>query len=256
MRTINAALAVSLLVATSQVSGQTGAPPPSSAPAAKPLTFEVVTIKPDNISRGWRLQPTSDGFTGTNISLYKLVQEAYGFPDPKLILGGPDWIDKDKFDLAYRQRADMLRAVLADRFQLKIHFEKQDFPVFNLVVAKSGPKMPEWKPGDPANEDNPAGCLFRRSGAGLVEAENCPAQALLLQLRYITGHPVLDKTGLTGNYHLVLRWAPENTPADSPLASRPSIFTAVQEQLGLKLEPSTAPLDVLVIDSAQKPSEN
>ncbi|HWG16254.1 MAG TPA: TIGR03435 family protein, partial [Acidobacteriaceae bacterium] len=212
-----------LVVALAAVAGAQTTPAPPASADAKPLAFEVVTIKPDNVSRGWRLQPTSDGYTGTYISLYKLVQEAYGFPDPKLISGGPDWIDKDKFDfeakfdpsdipnakdLTYRQRADMLRAVLADRFQLKIHFEKKDFPVFNLVVANSGPKMPEWKPGNPANEDNPEGCLFRRSRAGFVEAENCPAGALLLQLRYITGRPVLDKTGLTAHYHVELHWTP------------------------------------------------
>ncbi|HWG18404.1 MAG TPA: TIGR03435 family protein, partial [Acidobacteriaceae bacterium] len=95
-----------------------------------------------------------------------------------------------------------------------------------------------------------------RSRAGFVEAENCPAGALLLQLRYITGRPVLDKTGLTAHYHVELHWTPDNTPADSPLADGPSIFTAVEEQLGLKLEPATAPLDVLVIDSAQKPTPN
>ena len=198
-------------------------------------------------------------------------RKAYGVFDDSLLTGGPPWVDTDRFDLeakfdpgsvpnakdlTYRQRADMLRSVLADRFQLKVHLAKKDFPVFNLVVAKGGPKMPVWKSGSSVDVDAPKGCLFRRSGASFLDAENFSVDALLLHLRYITGRNVLDKTALTGHYHLILNWTPENTPADSPIAGGPSIFTALQEQLGLKLEPSTAPLDILIIDSAKKPSVN
>jgi uncharacterized protein (TIGR03435 family) len=245
---------------------------PAPLPASGASAFEVVTVKPTARRDGaWKLQPTPDGYTGMDVSLHKLVQEAYGVFDDSLLTGGPPWVDTDRFDLeakfdpasvpnakdlTYRQRADMLRSVLAARFQLKVHLAKKDFPVFNLVVAKGGPKMPVWKSGSSVDVDAPKGCLFRRSGASFLDAENCSVDALLLHLRYITGRTVLDKTALTGHYHLILNWTPENTPADSPIAGGPSIFTALQEQLGLKLEPSTAPLDILIIDSAKKPSVN
>ncbi|HXE08589.1 MAG TPA: TIGR03435 family protein [Acidobacteriaceae bacterium] len=252
---------------------QTTPAPPASALPAKPLAFEVVTIKPDTNGRGWALQPTPDGYRGVNISLYKLVQEAYGIFDSKLVLGGPAWIDSEKFDLEakfdpaavpsakdlnYRQRADMLRAVLADRFQLKVHFVKKDFPAYNLVVAEGGPKLTETPPDKVAMTVSGPSCLHKRGGVGLEQLEGCTMGALADSLRYPSGRTVIDKTGLTGRYSFELHWTPDNTPADSPLAdsSAPSIFTAVQEQLGLKLSPSTAPLDVLVIDSASRPSEN
>lgn len=252
---------------------QNGTPPPLPASAtAKPLVFEVVTIKPTARTDGaWRLQPTPDGYTGMDISLYKLVQEAYGIFEYKLVTGGPDWIDKDKFDFAakfdpadipsgedltYRQRADMLRAVLADRFQLKVHREKKDFPVFNLVVAKDGLKLAPSSHEDLNGRTGAPTCSIRESRAGVLAAKQCLPDAIATLLRSSLRRTVIDKTGLTGRYDFELHWMPDNTPADSPLAGGPSIFTAVQEQLGLKLEPSTAPLDVLVIDSAEKPTPN
>ena len=260
-------LAVAFLFATPPFTlAQAGST--QTAPTTKPLTFEVVTIKPDTTSRGWRLQATPDGYTGTWVSLYKLVQEAYGIFDSKLVVGGPDWIDKDKFDLeakfdpasipdakdiTFRQRADMLRQVLADRFQLKVHFEKRDFPTFNLVVAKGGPKLTPTPVDKITMTVSGPSCLHRNAQFSL---EGCTMGALADSLRYAAGRTVIDQTGLTGRYTMELHYTPDNTAADSPLAGGPSIFTAVQEQLGLKLEPSTAPLDVLVIDSAQKPSEN
>jgi len=252
-------------------SAQTSLAPPVPIPTPKPLVFEVVTIKPDSVSRGWRLQPTPDGYTGTNISLYKLVQEAYGVYDSKLVSGGPDWIDKDKFDLEakfdpaavpnakdlnYRQRADMLRAVLADRFQLKVHFVKKDFPAYNLFVAEGGPKLTETPSDKVTVTVSGPSCLHKRGGVGLEQLEGCTMGALADSLRYPSGRTVIDKTGLTSRYSFELHWTPDNTPADSPLAGGPSIFTAVEEQLGLKLVPSTAPLDVLIIESASRPSEN
>jgi uncharacterized protein (TIGR03435 family) len=245
-------------------------------PTPQPLTFGVVSIKPHSQGAGWRLWPTPDGYTGSNISLYKLVQEAYGDDhrsrDPKLVTGGPSWIDTDKFDLeakfdpadipkvkdlTYRQEADMLRAVLADRFHLKVHFETRDFPVFNLVVARNGLKMQQSKPVASAGPLANACSVRSKSGSPYsLAASNCPIDGLSARLRYVIDHIVIDKTGLTARYDFELEWSPDNTPADSPAAVHPSIFTAVQEQLGLKLEPATAPLQVLVIDSAEKPTPN
>ncbi len=258
-------LAAALLFAIAPLALAQNAAP---APDAKPLAFDVATIRPNLASHFWRLEATPDGYTGTYVSLRKLVQEAYGVYDDKLLTGGPAWIDEDKFDLeakfdpadvpnatklSFRQRADMLRAVLADRFQLKVHFEKRDFPAFNLVVAKGGPKLTATPADKITTTVGGPSCLHR---IGQFSLQGCTMGALADSLRGPTGRTVIDQTGITGRYDFELHYTPDNTPADSPLAGGPSIFTAVQEQLGLKLSPSTAPLDILVVDSAQKPSEN
>jgi uncharacterized protein (TIGR03435 family) len=248
--------------------------PAALALAQQPLTFEVATIKPHGQGALWRLQPTPDGYTASNVSLLKLVGEAYGIFDPKLITGGPRWIDTDKFDLeakfdtasnphakdvTYRQRADMLQPLLADRFHLKVHFATKDFAVYNLVLAKGGAKLQEAKAAPSSDQNAPpvgTGCLIQRQRAGITQRRDCPVTSLDDLLRYETGRTVIDKTGLTGLYDFELQWTPDDTRADSPIASGPSIFTALQEQLGLKLEPATAPLSVLVIDSAEHPSAN
>lgn len=238
----------------------------------KPLAFEVATIKPTARTDGsWRLQPTPNGYTGTDVSLLKLIGEAYGIFDPKLLSGGPPWIDRDKFDLeakfdpttvtdaknlTYRQRADMLQALLADRFHLKVHHESKEFPIYNLVIAKGGSKLQQTKPENVHQFVGGQSCLFRRSQGGYIQVEGCMPKDLEDQLRYITGRTVIDKTGLTARYDFELRWTSENTTANSLNDTGPSIFTAVEEQLGLKLKPATAPLDILVIDSAEHPSEN
>ncbi len=136
---------------------------PTSPAPSKVLTFEVATIKPSARTDGaWRLQSTADGYTGMDISLLTLVSEAYGIYDSKLLTGGPAWIDRDKFDIeakfnaaefpdaknmTFRQRADMLQPLLAERFHLKVHREIKTFVVYNLVIAKDGPKLEETKPG-------------------------------------------------------------------------------------------------------------
>lgn len=240
----------------------------TASDSPKQVTFEVATIKPTARTDGlFRLRPTADGYSGNDISLFYLIQEAYGVYDKKFVTGGPPWIDNDKFDLeakfdpaaipnaknlTNRQRGkmlqEMLQSLLAERFKLKVHYETKEFPVYNLVVAKGGPRLKE---SDPASLD-PAvpGCYVSRSGY-----HGCTTLALTDWLR-ASGRTVIDKTGLTGRYDFTLSYSDLNTPADSPVAARPSIFTALQEQLGLKLEPSSAPLDVLVIDSAEKPSDN
>jgi uncharacterized protein (TIGR03435 family) len=266
--------ALPLLVAALIVSAAFAQQAPAGGPSApaKVLTFEVATIKPSARTDGsWRLNPTPDGYTGMGISLLKLVREAYGIYDNKLITGGPVWIDSDKFDLAakfdaaeipewnkltYRQRADMLQPLLAERFHLRVHMETKDFPVYSLVIARGGPKFQETKPEDVFKSTIGANCFMRGSRNGYVQMQSCMVKDLEGQLRYATGRTVIDRTGLTARYNFELRWAPENTPADSPEAANPSIFTALQEQLGLKLVPGTAPLSVLVIDGAERPAEN
>jgi uncharacterized protein (TIGR03435 family) len=261
-------LAVSLLFAASYGFGQSSASAPSSAPAeAKPLAFDVVSIRPSARTDGaWSLHSTPDGYSAMNVPLRKLIEEAYSKYDDKLVVGGPSWIDSANFDmqaklapgdadaaqrLPYSQRSAMLQPVLIDRFHLIAHHETRQIPVFFLTASKQGAHLEVQ-----ANVTKNSGCMFHMPNIHTLSAENCTVDSLIQVLRPAAGRIVLDHTGLIGIYDFSLHWTPDNTPVDSPAAGGPSIFTAVQEQLGLKLEPATVPLDILVIDSAQKPSPN
>jgi len=153
------------------------------------------------------------------------------------------------------QMRERLRALLADRFQLTLHRETKELPVYSLVIANNGPKIQQAKPGD--TYPNGMKCGDRPCGAGaLMEPEKnklvgqgvplAPLVRLLSQR--LGGRIVVDNTGLKGNYDLTLQWAADGSPA--------AILTGTQEQLGLKLEPTKVPTQVLVIDSIERPSDN
>jgi uncharacterized protein (TIGR03435 family) len=183
--------------------------------------------------------------------------------------GGPGWLDTDTWDIAatlppnmpadrqelMRQAYLMLQALLADRFKLAVHRETRDQPVYELVVAKGGPKL---KPSgaEKSSDDKPNA----RNGKGHLEFHRLPVSALLNYFYFQPGsgmvdRPVIDKTGLDGLYDFTLDWTPDDAPPD-PAAPAPSIFTALEEQIGLKLEPRKAPFEIIVIDHAEKPAEN
>ena len=167
-----------------------------------------------------------------------------------------------------------LQALLADRFKLTLHRETKNLQVYELVVADGGPKMQEASPvyTNPNGINGPEGRLkgpvMMKMGPGELTDLGATLEPLVQQLSWQLGRTVLDKTGLTGNYNFSLRWTPgesevgmaklmgsrpaaDNTqPSDS---SRPSLFTAIQEQLGLKLEPQTAPMETLIIDHVERP---
>lgn len=266
MRMMKAAFAISFLFATTHVFGQRGNPPPLSAPAeTKPLAFDVVSIRPSTRTDGaWGFPSNPDGFSAMSVPLRKLIEEAYSEHDDNLVVGGPSWIDSANFDiqakfapgdadaaqkLPYSQRSAMLQPVLTDRFHLIVHHETRQIPVFLLTVSKQGAHLEVQTP-----VTGSSACMFHMPNIHTLSASNCTVGSLIQVLRQAAGRIVLDRTGLIGSYDFSLHWTPDDTPADSPYAGGPSVFTAVQEQLGLKLEPAVAPLDVLVIDSAQKPS--
>jgi len=213
-----------------------------------------------------------NGYTATGVTLRMLVQEAYGVYDDKLLSGGPAWIDSDKFDieakfdvteiskwnsLTYRQRANMLQPLLAERFNVKVHHEMKPFSVYNLVLSKGGTKLQPTRPGFSDDMGIGITCHVLKNRSGYTQRQDCTVASLDDLLHQATGRSVVDKTGLAGHYDFELRWTPDNiSPTTEDDYSGPSIFAAVQEQLGLKLEPATAPLDVLVIDHAERPSEN
>jgi uncharacterized protein (TIGR03435 family) len=166
------------------------------------------------------------------------------------IIGGPAWVNSEGFDIEAKgdhsasdaQLGQMVQSLLADRFKLALHRETRQLPVYALVVAKNGPKIRESTAARPG----------MAGGPGQLDAQKISLQVFTQTLGRQLDHPVLDQTGLTGRYDFKLNWSPDESDA----TGGPSIFTAVQEQLGLKLETQTGPVEVLVIDHAEKPSDN
>jgi uncharacterized protein (TIGR03435 family) len=241
------------------------------APDAKPA-FDVATIKPnENGGSGKGFGIRGRTFSTFNTSLADLIVFAYDVHS-KQILGGPDWVDKEKYDItgvpdtegapSNRQWKMMVQKLLAERFQLTFHNEKREMPVYVLSVAKGGPK--NLKKSDAIGDgfsvpirNVPGGFTMPIRNAEMGDFTSFALQGAVLD------RPVLDQTGITGRYDFTLTWAPNGTefggglppmaPTDNPPAN---LFTAIQEQLGLKLEAVRAPADVMVIDKAQKASAN
>ncbi len=178
-----------------------------------------------------------------------------------------------------RETQHMLQALLANRFQLVLHRETKELPGYALVVAKSGPKLHDAKPGDtyPNGMKGPdgkpgEGLMIMGGNGGPVTGQGIPIRNLVRLLSQQLGRTILDETGLTGKYDFTLQWAPDeragpmsaatqgggsrSDDAPPPDSSRPSLFTAIQEQLGLKLESRKVPVEMLVIDHVAAPSEN
>jgi uncharacterized protein (TIGR03435 family) len=256
------------------------------APAPAIPAFEVTSVKPTRVADGrWRLSDTREGWSGMDVGLLILVQTAYGIFEPDRIIGWPKWEGSEKFDidgkvaeadvaalrnLSYDQRRLMLQNLLVERFKLAVHFEQRTRPIYALIVAKNGPKFQETKPDElPAGMESARGQVTR-SHRGQLTAVSFTMDALARFLTPETDRYVADETGLTGRYDIKLDWAPDDintvqtsadhagaqTPLLPPAPSGPSIFTAVQEQLGLKLESKNGPVQVLVIDHAEEPSPN
>lgn len=233
--------------------------------AALAQSFDVVSIKPTPPSvRSIAIETTPGRFLAKGATLSFLIQYGYGLQAFE-ITGGPSWIESDRFEIEGKfdgedtptRMIPMLRGVLADRFKLKFHRESRQLPVYELVVAKSGPKLQAPGPKTMGREPKFA------PSAGRLVASNQTMPALATVLTRTLSRRVLDKTGLKDHYDFVLQWTPDEnqTPPLRPSATAtdpngPSIFTALQEQLGLRLESSRGPVEVLVIDHVEKPSTN
>lgn len=219
-------------------------------------TFEAASIKPHpepiNVSRS----NTSGTYaTWTAETLLDLIVEAYNLKYYQ-VTGGPNWAASDHFDINARA-ADgppltqeslrpLVQSLLTDRFQLKVHRETKEISVYALMLAKSGSKLK-----DPDMNGREAYTMGNNTGLHIVQSHGT-MQQLAEQLSNTAGRPVLDKTGLAGQYAWKLDFNPNNT-SDSDI---PSMSTALQDQLGLRLETQKAPIEILVIDSAEKPSAN
>jgi uncharacterized protein (TIGR03435 family) len=262
---------------------------PTSPGAGQRLTFEVASIK-RNVSgdqnSSIRIQPGGQMIV-TNNSLFNLIRNAYGTQRYEMVPGPqfPSWID-DKWDILAKAPADApqvqeqmqlrLRSLLEDRFKLKAWREMREMPVYELVVARSDGKLgPQIKPsGDECAAQGrardagvappplpPGGFCGTRTSNGTVSMKGVPLSNFVRNLGGTTGRFIIDKTGLTGPFDLDLQWAPDQ-PGAGPTAQPGaqldgvSLFAAMQEQLGLKLEAKRAPVEVLVIDSAERPIED
>jgi uncharacterized protein (TIGR03435 family) len=249
---------------------QTGNAPSTESPPVKgpapALEFEVASIR-ENKSIGGRNHIMSSShdahFTTINAPLMMILQYAFDIPQTR-ILDAPGWLNSEKFDIeakadtlddqlsklpsdeAKAQKRKMIQALLAERFALKLHPETRELPIYALVVAKGGPKLQDSKSN---------GCMINGWRAE-ISIQGCASMTVLgEELAENLGRVVIDKTGLDGRYDIDLKW----TPADSATSSSdsgPSIFTALQEQLGLKLESQKGPVQVLVIDHVEQPSAN
>jgi uncharacterized protein (TIGR03435 family) len=250
-------------------------------PNYKPtLTFDVAVIRlappPDaNFHVSVSSPPHSSRFEATNLPMKALLQIAYGFDAP--VVGAPDWVTNTFYDINARsdeaadarlakltdnevrlEKRNAIRVLLTERLGLKTHLETRNSSIYNLVVAKGGVKMqavPRPPEGDPPAASPPANVQAHGSRHGLeFVGSNASMRAVAGALSSMVEAPVIDKTGLTGTYNYTLQFG-RDWSANDP-EGWPSIFTAVQEQIGLKLEAEHEPVPNLVVDHINKPTEN
>ena len=262
--------------------------------ARAPASFEVVSVKRLASSRPGSMSPMlmpGGRVVAQNVTARELIRSAYALEDSQ-VGGGPGWIGAERFDIEARAAATatpddvraMLRALMKDRFSLESHIESKETSIFAMIASRSDGKLgaglrragtacapitpppgaPAPPPPPPASGRGLGGFAFRCPSAFLpgrfsIRAIDMRGFATVLWRRANVGRPVTDRTGLTGDFDIDLFYAPygENiNGAPIPTDGLPSIFTAVQEQLGLRLDSARGPIDVLVIDRLSPPAEN
>lgn len=223
--------------------------------AGNGASFEAASIKPSQATgQGIDIDRSRGMLQMKNVTLQDCIREAYGITDAQI--DGEKWLRPDRYDIvakipsgaAPEQRPAMLQALLADRFQLAVHHGTKQMPVYVLVVAKNGPKIQAVEPDHAGGID---------SSRGYMNAKGITMSRFALFLssaRAKLEHTVVDRTGLNGIFTFELRWTPDDKQDAG--AAEPSLFTALQEQLGLKLETAKTPVEIMIIDHAEKPSEN
>ena len=266
-----------------QSAQMTGAPSPS---------FEVATVKPDRSrAPGIRMNVLPGRFSAQGVTTKFLVAYAYNVRDYQ-VAGGPSWINSEEYDIdaknedavgeklrklpwkQYREQYGWLvQSPLVDRFKLSVRHETRELPVYELVVAKNGPHLTP-SPVPPPGPEPKRGPGMRISRGQLTATETSLGELadILSRQPELGDRNVLDQSGIEGKFDISLHWMPDQSPPAMPMGpaagnprpdsapppdtSGPSIFTALQEQLGLKLESTKGPVEVLVIDHVEKPSEN
>lgn len=237
------------------------APPTAQAAPTPQYEYAVATVKPDKsegVQSYWR--NTIDGFSAITPPI-GFIMSAYDVHTPDQIVGLPAWAGSEAFAIEakmdgdtvaalaklqpqeqWQQRQKMLQALLADRFALKVHRTTKELPIYVLTVVDAG------KLKKSVSETGGSSTY-----SGKFTARGISIDSLAMNLSNTVGRTVVNQTGLAGTYDLTLEWAPEGADASDP---RPSIFTALEEQMGLKLKPARGPVDAIVVDAIKRPSQN
>lgn len=251
-----------IMLSAQDPAASASAKPQAMASSANP-DWDVATVKPSdpNDASGQHIRMRGRYILLLDTTVEQFLLLGYGMQKSQL-LNVPEWAKTEKWNVngvpdtdgepSWNQLQEMMRKILAERFGLKLHHEQRELPVFALAVAKGGPKI------TPDTSD-PNGWMDQQNGTvngqHFEHLKNASMADLALILQFRVDRPVVDQTGLKGKYDFNLRWATDDgaaTSSDTP----PGLFTAIQEQIGLKLEPVRAPADVLVIDKLEKPGAN
>jgi uncharacterized protein (TIGR03435 family) len=236
-------------------------------------SFEVATIKPsdpdDRGGRFMRMQSTQR-FEARNYTVKEMIAAAYNLPN-RAISGGPPWIDSDRYNILAATTGDerptsdqqmtMLRALLESRFNVAVHREQKEQPLYALEIAKNGAKLKETTA--PPAEEYLINRMFNDNHVLLPARRVTMAQFASMLQRSVLDRAVVDKTGLTGKYDFDLEWTRDESQfggviplSKTDIPPKRDLFSAMQEQLGLRLQSARGPVDVLVIDRADRPSDN
>jgi len=277
-------LAMAAGCVAAQMSGMLWAQAAGSAAGAPAVSrmFEVGTIKPsDPNSQDAMLNFNGETMETKGETVKTLIKFAYGLnmSGEQQVVGGPKWLGEQRWDIVAKEDPDTIAAIgkmqqeqrreqfrtmvlsfLQDRFHLKAHKETRELPVYALVVAKSGSKLTQAPARPMGPNGQPQGSSgIRGNGKGDLQGMNATTNVLASTLGYqaeIGGKTVVDRTGLKGEYNFELRWTPDMIAAANGESNGPSLFTALEEELGLKLEPAKAQVDVVVVDAVEEPTPN
>lgn len=219
--------------------------------SAEQPRFEVAVIKPSTSPfRGSTFyNPTPGRFQFDNVTVKELIAYAYGVREFQ-IEGASGWVSSDRYDILAKPEGritdnnanEMVQNLLAERMNLKVHEDMKEAPVFALVAAKTGATL---------HESAERGEAVAHNGYGYMSGRHLSMENLTSMLATQVERPVIDRTGIMGQFDVRLEWVPEDSDA-----SGPSIFTAVEEQLGLKLESQRAPVEIVAIDQVERPTAN
>jgi uncharacterized protein (TIGR03435 family) len=223
-------------------------------------TFAVASIKlHTSLENGGGFFPIPGQLTVKNRNLKSLIESAYQLKSYQLS-GGPRWMESERYDITakaegkstFQQMVQMLQPLLEDRFQLKFHRESKEYPGYALVVAKGGPK---FQAGHEPKEGDPRRGILTNPDKFTSAKIDIPYFTWYVSMTL--GVPVIDETGLKGDYDITLLFTPEGAePADPTAPSSAPLITAIQEQLGLKLEPRKIPVEMFIVDHVARPAEN
>lgn len=242
---------------------QAGPQAPTRMPADADPSFEVATVKPSSIDeRGSAIHAGGGHLTIKNQTLNTMLLFAYGI-HPKQIVDAPEWLATDRYDVdgvidtegepSLKQMQRIVQKLLTDRFALKFHHETRELSVYALTAARNGPMLAKSK-GDPnrLGDENDQ----MHGGQVTMTITNMSMTDFTLIMQFFTDRPVVDQTGLVGKWDFKWTWTTDDSHVLPDTNAAPGLFTAIQEQLGLKLEAKKAPADVFVVDHIERPSPN